>query len=217
MTPNQRLEKIAGFVQARLNEMAVRHPSEQNDPVYRWEHTQRVANYGKLLAEAEGADIEVVTAACLLHDVAHFESGQNYKNHGRIGAKISRPFLESLDYTAEQIDNICYSIAVHVDGKSDFEHPETLEARCATDADNIDRFSAFRILQFCTPEIHHFPKLNEKLIARVETLKEYRARAMLLETVTGDRLFKQQLDRQIDFFEALIKDYRITALPVLGD
>ena len=118
-----------------------------------------------------------------------------------------------MDYTIKQIDNICYSIAVHVDGEADFEHPTTLEASCVTDADNIDRFSAYRILQWCVPEMEQFPKLNEKLTKRVETLKEYRSRAMILETVTGDRLFKQQLDRQIDFFEALIKDYRITTLP----
>ena len=216
ITPNQRVEKIAGFVQAHLNEMSVKNPSKQHNPIYRWEHTQRVANYGRLIAEAEGADVEVVTAACLLHDIAHFECEDNYKAHGRVGAKIARPFLETMDYAKEQIDNICYSIAVHVDGEADFEHPATLEASCVTDADNIDRFSAYRILQWCVPEMNQFPKLNEKLTLRVEILKEYRARAMILETVTGDRLFKQQLDRQIDFFEALIKDYRITTLPVIS-
>jgi uncharacterized protein len=215
MNPNQRIEKIAGFVQAHLNEMSVKFLDERHDPIYRWEHTQRVANYGKLIAEAEGADVEVVTAACLLHDIAHFECEDDYKSHGRVGAKISRPFLETIDYAPEVINNICYSIAIHVDGKADFDHPETIESRCVTDADNVDRFSAYRILQWCVPEMHQFPKLNEKLSQRVETLKEYRSRAMILETVTGDRLFKQQLDRQIAFFEAIIDDYRITLLPIL--
>jgi len=64
--------------------MAVKYPSERHNPVYRWEHTQRVAYYGKLLAEAEGADVEIVTAACLFHDVAHFECDDNYKSHGHI-------------------------------------------------------------------------------------------------------------------------------------
>lgn len=217
MTPNQRLQKIAGFVQAHLNEMAVKYPGELHNPIYRWEHTQRVANYGKLIAEAEGADVELVTAACLLHDVAYFECDEDYKNHGRVGAKIARPLLENLDYVPDQINNICYSVAVHVDGKADFEYTETIESRCLTDADNIDRFSAFRILQYCVPEMYQFSKLDEKLKQRIEVLKEYRSRALLLETVTGDRLFKQQLDRQIDFFEALIKDYRITTLPILED
>jgi len=214
---NQRIGKIAGFVQAHLNEMAVKNPGNIHDPIYRWEHTQRVANYGKLIAEAEGADVEVVTAACLLHDIAHFECDDDYKCHGRKGADISRPFLETLNYRSEIIDNICYSVAVHVDGEAGFDHPETIEARCMSDADNIDRFSAYRILQWCVPEMNQFSKLNEKLTKRIETLKEYRSRAMILETVTGDRLFKQQLDRQIDFFEALIDDYRITLVPILDE
>lgn len=130
MTPNERLQKIAGFVQAHLNEMSVKFPGELHNPIYRWEHTQRVANYGKLIAEAEGADVEIVTAACLLHDIAHFECDDDYKSHGRVGAKISRPVLETISYTIDQIGNICYSIAVHVDGEADFEHPETIELLC---------------------------------------------------------------------------------------
>lgn len=216
MTPDQRLQKIAEFVQNHLNEMAAEHPSEQHDPVYRWEHTLRVANYGKILAEAEGADAEAVVAACLLHDVAHFECEADYKGHGREGAKIARPVLTALDYAPAQIDNICYAIAVHVDGKADFEHPETREASCVTDADNLDRFGAYRILQWCVPEMDEFPKLIEKLSQRIQKLQEYRQREKVLETDMGDKLFKQQLDRQIGFFQALVDEYARTHLPQFG-
>ena len=213
MPDNHRLEKIAEWVQSHLNEMAKKYPSEQHDPIYRWEHTQRVANYGRVLAEAEGADVEIVIAACLLHDVAHFECDDNYNDLGRRGAKIARPWIEKLGYTPAQVDNICYSVATHVDGEADFDHEKTIESRCVTDADNIDRFGAYRILQWCVPEMNEFPKLIERLNQRLERLQDYRSRAMLLETVTGDRLFKQQLDRQIDIFQALIREYEITSLP----
>ena len=217
MKPNQRLEKIANFVHKHLNEMALKYPDERHDPIYRWEHTQRVANYGKVIAEAEGADVEVVVAACLLHDIAHFECEDDYKSHGRVGAEIARPFLQTLDYTLDQVDNICYSVSTHVDGKSDFDHPQTLEASCVTDADNLDRFGAYRILRWCQPEMNHFPLLIEKTTNRIETLKEYRSRSMLLETPTGDRLFKFQLDRQIYFFNELINENIITQLPEISD
>ncbi len=46
----------------------------------------------------------------------------------------------------------------------------------------------------------------------IEKLKEYRAKEMLLETTTGDRFFKQQFDRQIAVFEALVEEYQITTL-----
>jgi len=213
MSSNKRLAKIAEFVQTRLNRMAQEYPSEQHDPIYRWEHTQRVANYGRVLAEAEGADPEIVIAACLLHDVAHFECDDNYKDHGRRGAQIARPLLKELGYTPQQIDNICFSVATHVDGEADFEHEKTIEARCVSDADNIDRFGAYRILQWCVPEMNEFPRLIENLTQRIDRLQDYRSRALLLETVTGDRIFKQHLDRQIEFFQALIREYEITSLP----
>ncbi|MFQ5616782.1 MAG: hypothetical protein ACE5GO_10055 [Anaerolineales bacterium] len=68
-------------------------------------------------------------------------------------------------------------------------------------------------MRWCAPEIDTFPKLIEKLRQRIEKLKEYRATERLLDTSTGDRLFKQQLDRQIGFFQALIEEYELTRLP----
>jgi uncharacterized protein len=210
--PNDRIERIAEFVERHLHKMAREYPSTENNPVYRWEHTLRVAHYGKEIALAEGADIEQVIAACLLHDVAHFESDDDYKDHGRRGAKIARSILKELGYEPAPIDNICYAIAVHVDGEADFDHPYTIEAKCVTDADNVDRFGAYRVLQWCVPEMEDFPALAAKLTQRIEQLKEYRATEMLLETPTGDHLFKEQLDRQITFFEALVKEFQITSL-----
>jgi HD superfamily phosphodiesterase len=56
-----------------------------------------VAHYGQQIAQAERADIDVVVAACLLHDVAHFDPLEDYKDHGRAGARLSRHLLEELN------------------------------------------------------------------------------------------------------------------------
>ena len=206
-----RLEKIAGFVAERLEQMAADHPSPDRDPAYRWEHTQRVAQYGRQLARAEGADIDVVVAACLLHDVSHFDPLVNYNDHGRLGAEISRPFLETLGYTSEQIDDICYAIAMHVDGDAGYAHEPTLEASIVSDADNIDRFGAYRILWWCVPEMNDLPALTEKLRQRLVRLEKYR-HDNPLETVAGRLLFARQLDRQIAFFQDLITEAELTRL-----
>jgi uncharacterized protein len=208
-----RIRAVSTFVQEHLNQMAHKFPGEMHNPIYRWEHTCRVANYGKLLAEAEGADVEIVVAACLLHDVAHFESDDDYKDHGRRGADIARSLLEGLGYAPEKVENICFSVASHVDGEAGFDHPMTIEAKCVTDADNLDRFGAYRILQWCVPEMDELPKLIGKLTKRIETLRRYRQTEKLLETNTGDRIFKRQLDRQINFFQALIAEYELTQVP----
>ena len=211
LTPDQRLQRIAQYVQGHLQEMAQQNPDPRHDAAYRWLHTLRVASYGRQMAEAEHANLEIVVAACLLHDVAHFEAETDYKDHGRLGGRLSQPLLEELGYAPADIDNICYSIAVHVDGDAGYAHAATLESEIVSDADNIDRFGAFRVIQWCVDEMHAYEQLIEKLQKRVQRLKEYRQKNPL-ETPTGQQLFARQLDLQIGFFEALIQESTRTHL-----
>jgi hypothetical protein len=212
MNKGERYKEIAGFVQDRLTNMAEMYPSEWHDPIYRWEHTLRVAQYGQQIARAESADEEVVIAACLLHDVAHFDPLEDHKDHGREGAHLSRALLTKLSYSKEQENAICYAIAIHVDGEADFEHAHILEADIVSDADNIDRFGTFRILQWCVPGMQDFSTLAENLRKRVAHLEGYLANNPL-ETATGQKIFTGQLQRQIAFFRALIDEYDLSHLP----
>jgi HD superfamily phosphodiesterase len=211
---NDRLERIAEFVHDRLREVASRRMDPDLDPEYRWQHTLRVSHYGRMVAEAEGADVGLAIAACLLHDVAHFDQ-DDWKEHGRLGAGISRPLLAGLGYGPEETENICYSVAVHVDGRADFEHPETLESRVVSDADNIDRFGAYRIIQWCTADVEGYHDLIAKLERRLRTLEDYRRRSVM-ETESGHDLFNRQLDLQIAVFKTLIEESELTVLPRLS-
>jgi uncharacterized protein len=211
--PNHRFEQIAEFVQQRLHEVARQKQNPKLDPVYRWEHTLRVSNYGKKIAEAEGANVELSVAGCLLHDVAVFDL-EDWRDHGRLGAQIIRPFLLDLGYSPAEMENICYSVAVHVDGKADFDQPATLEAEVVSDADNVDRFGAYRSVLWCTVEVEGYDGLIAKLKQRLKTLEDYRQRR-IMGTDTGHLLFNQQLDRQIAFFKTHIEEGKLTTLPQL--
>ena len=211
VTFNERIHQIASFVQVHLNEMALKYPTHEHDLAYRWEHTLRVTQYGHTIAKAEGANVEQVVVACLLHDVAHFESDDDYQSHGRRGAQVSIPLLKEMGYSPAQVDDITYSIAVHVDGDAGYQHEATLGAKVVSDADNIDRFGTYRILQWCVPEMDEFDKLCEKLSKRIQRLEQYRERNPL-ETSTGRALFDRQLERQIAFFNDLIGEHRLTVL-----
>jgi putative nucleotidyltransferase with HDIG domain len=211
---DDRLEEIARFVYDRLREVANQRENTVLDPEYRWQHTLRVSQHGRMIAEAEGANVELVVVACLLHDVAHFDQ-DNWKEHGRLGARIVRPFLVELGYSPEETENICFSVAVHVDGHADFPHPETLESKIVSDADNIDRFGAYRILQWCTTDVENYESLIARLRQRLQTLEDYRGRRVM-ETEMGHHLFNRQLDRQIAFFKALIEEGELTSLPRLS-
>jgi putative nucleotidyltransferase with HDIG domain len=211
METNERLCKIADFVLERRAATESKGYMKYTafDFDYRWKHTLRVTQYGKQIAEAEGADVEVVMAACLLHDISKFDDEEYGAEHGRVGARIARPFLETLGYSAEQVNNICFSIAVHVDDKADFEHPITLESKAVNDADNIDRFGAYRLLLQFKDHTENYEALINKAENRLRTLRKYREENAL-GTITGNKLFNHQLDLQINFLEHLVKDSKLT-------
>ena len=204
---SERLARIADMVQHHQQEVGVRQRYPASEITYRWQHTLRVCHYGQALAEAEGAHVGVVLAACLLHDVATFEEGRA-QDHGRRGAGISRPFLQGLGCSPEEVEAICYAVASHVD----VDHLETVEARVVTDADNIDRFGAYRILLWCREGLNNFDKLSGRLVSRVERLQDYRRRQMM-ETPTGNAMFNRQLDLQLAVFQAMLAEKEITNLP----
>lgn len=124
--------------------------SNPTDRDYRLEHSYRVANITKAIAEAEGFNVTHAVIAGLLHDIAYCEemvTREDRMNHGRRGAVIARPFLESLGLPADAVNEICYGIAIHVDDEADFEWERTPFCETVGDADNIDRFDAYRIYE----------------------------------------------------------------------
>ena len=77
------------------------HPDEK---AYRLEHSYRVANIGKTIAQKEGFDETEMVIACLLHDVSYCDDfGEDgWKDHGRNAARIARPFLKELGLPEER-------------------------------------------------------------------------------------------------------------------
>jgi uncharacterized protein len=186
---------------------------EQKD--YRLEHTMRVANLGERIARAEKMDVEALVIACLLHDVSYSEelSGEDdWLNHGRRSAAIARPFLESLDLEPERIQEICYGIAIHVDNKADFEGERTPFAISVGDADNLDRFDAYRIyqgLEFKTYSKLPIDEKKETVTSTLEKLEKYLkiefgtdfATQLWIERITFYQTFYQKLLDQIECSE----------------
>ena len=217
MKAGSRLERILAYVAAQHRREA---GNGEWGPVYtadyRWEHTQRVAHYGDLIAREDGFDCELCVAGCLLHDIAYFHCGQvqDWNDHGRIGARISRPVLLDAGFSEDETDIVCHAIAVHVDGKTDAPPRHTPVADVVSDADNVDRFSAYRVILRCADALGDFREMTAPLPKRVEQLRGYREKNPL-ETPTGRKLFASKLDLQIAFYESLHQDAAMTQPPLL--
>jgi putative nucleotidyltransferase with HDIG domain len=214
MESNHRLQKVINFVEQAKDATLKKKPERAASLEYRWKHTLRVTQYGKKLAELEGADIELCMVACLLHDIAKIGMDEHGLDHGRIGARFARPFLQELGYSKDDVENMCFAIAMHVDGKVDFEHPVTSEAKVVSDADNIDRYGAYRVLLEFRKQLDDYEALIEHAEKRIQKLKSYRQKYMM-ETESGEKLFKRHIDLQINFIEHLIADGQLTVIPEL--
>lgn len=210
MSTDPRLQAILDFVPRHLTETATAWADgDRHDPAYRWQHSLRVSRYGKVIAEAEEADVELVVAACLLHDVARYSPGPTV-DHGRRGAELVRPLLPTWGYTADETEAICYAIAAHVDDPA----PATLLAKIVSDADNIDRFGVYRV---AFQLLHGGESYSERIEAarvRLETLRKYRQEVMM-QTTTGQVIFNEKLDFQIDFLTELLREHALSIVPEL--
>lgn len=175
---------------------------------YRIEHSFRVANIMKEIAEKEGFDVERAYVAALLHDIGYsieFKSKEQYREHGRIGAKIARPFLLSLGYSKDEVEEMCYGIAIHVDDKADFEYEKTPLALCIGDADNIDRFDAFRLYEALeNVDYRNMPieKQKEYVENTIEKLNKFKG--VQFATKTSQIMWEEKLDFQIGFYKKLL-------------
>ncbi|MGV8983156.1 HD domain-containing protein [Clostridium sp.] len=171
---------------------------------YRYEHSLRVAEIGRRIANSEGLDAKVLALGCILHDVGTFDSVENPKEHGRISAKITREFLNTFDLPEERIEEICYGIAIHVDDKADFEGERTALNESIGDSDNIDRFDVYRIydnlLYLKFEEMTLEEKLNH-VNKYIPKLKHYCE--MKFATKTATAMWLEKLAFQIEFYERL--------------
>ncbi|MGI6624709.1 MAG: HD domain-containing protein [Limnochordia bacterium] len=177
------------------------------DKKYRLEHTMRVANIGRQIARGEDFEEGVLVIGCLLHDLSYaetFVSKDDWMNHGRRATQMARPFLETLTLSPEQIEEICFGIAIHVDDEADFPGERSPLALSIGDCDNIDRFDVYRIHENLKNKDFTDLSLDEQVefVGNVlDRLGKYAQMELATETATG--LWKERIDFQIQFFQRL--------------
>jgi len=104
-------------------------------------HTERVYNVAVTIAKDEGADLDVIRAAALLHDIARLkESKKEIEDHADEGSKMAEEILSKSTFPKEKIKDVVYTIKVH--RNSHKINPTTKEAKILQDADRLDCLGA---------------------------------------------------------------------------
>ena len=78
---------------------ARRYYADLRDPAHDFDHVLRVTRMAERIARAEGADVDIVRTAALLHDVGRGDASG--RDHAEIAAERARHILRSEEHTSE--------------------------------------------------------------------------------------------------------------------
>lgn len=117
-----------------------------NDPVHGFDHILRVYRLAERIAQAEGADVEIVRAAALLHDVEGSQPEDHAARaaHHHSAADFARRVLLAEGWPEDRIQAVEHCIRAHR-FRDPREQPQTLEARVLFDADKLDAIGAIGV------------------------------------------------------------------------
>jgi len=202
----------------RLEETA-REAAHTAEAAHDFGHVKRVAASARLIAEAEGADLDVVLPAALLHELISLPKDHpDSPRSGVLCAEHAADVLRGEGYPETRVEAIAYCIRVHPFSLGVV--PETLEAKVLQDADRLDALGAVGIARcfavgaamgrpFYDPEdpfcrarepddkrwtLDHFYR---KLLRLPDALHTQAARTMARERAAFIEAFLAQLGREI--------------------
>lgn len=112
-----------------------------SDAAHDFDHVLRVLALAERIGQADGAAMEIVRTATLLHDVARAEEERTGACHARVGAERARQILAG--HPADKVEAVAQAIASH--RFRDEVVPQTLEAKVLYDADKLDAIGAIGI------------------------------------------------------------------------
>jgi len=108
------------------------------DTVHGFDHVLRVLALAERIGQAEGADLEIVRTAALLHDVGREQAEAEELDHAAFAAERAREILAGRP--AAKVEAVAHAIAAHRFRTN--SEPATLEARVLSDADKLDAIGA---------------------------------------------------------------------------
>jgi uncharacterized protein len=185
-----------------------------------WDHTRRVVRLCERIGPVEGADMVVLGAAALLHDIGRGcqDASNGAVCHAERGEILARPVVGALPLSAARRDNILHCIRTHR-FRGD-QVPATIEARVLFDADKLDAIGAVGIARAFLFAGEVGARLHNPDVAPEETLpytaddtgyREYRLKLVRIRerilTAEGRRLADERHRFMEDFFERFLEEY----------
>lgn len=182
-------------------------------------HVERVYNLAVHIAKEENADLDVVKAAALLHDVARtMEDEGQILDHASKGAEIAKKILIEVGFPKEKTVQVLHCIEVHRFRKG--MKPESLEAKILQDADRLDILGAVGIARVLTrggwsnlpiydPMIPPKDKYDGKSLTSVNHIYEKILKVKdTINTKTARQIAEQRHKFVEEFLDKLLREWK---------
>lgn len=174
----------------------------EREGTHGFSHVERVFNLCMHIGKEEGADLEVLALAALLHDVARpLESAGKVEDHAAEGARIARHFLRSIGYPVEKVEEVAHAIEAHRFSRG--PEPETLEAKILSDADKLDAIGAVGIARVFMYSGEHGRSIEDSLAHFEEKILKLKD---LMYTETARRIAEERHRFTAEFIERIRRE-----------
>ena len=120
--------------------------TQMQDSAHDMHHIYRVLNSAMDIQRYEApVDIDVLVAACLLHDIGREKQFEDLENtcHAQIGGEMAYDYLLARGWAAQKAKHVKECISTHRFRKQDT--PDSIEAKILFDADKLDASGAIGI------------------------------------------------------------------------
>ena len=179
------------------------------DTAHDWDHVLRVTALAVYIAQAEGADVELVRAAALLHDIG-LDNGR--VEHQEVAAERARVILAG--QPPEKVEAVAHAIRSHRFRAG--PPPQTIEAKCLFDADKLDAIGAIGVARVFAYAGAHDQRLWAEVVPGYDERQVHGEHTPVhefvvklakikdrLTTQTGRRIGQERHDWMVAFFARL--------------
>jgi len=127
-----RLNKLKHYVFDHIQK------SDVQDPAHGKDHIMRVYELGMQIGIKEKANLEVLGASLLLHDVIRPTDARSESTHALDSARFAKEILPNFGYSEKEIEDVINAIEKSSRSGGSNQIPETIEAKIVYDADKAD-------------------------------------------------------------------------------
>ena len=165
----------------------------------RW-HIDRVLSFAYQLQSIYGGDLDVITAAVIMHDLGRSDPDLHGQDSIEKSIALARRILARIDFPPDKAEQVIKAIDEH--DKPEIR-PSTVEGRVLKDADFLGGFGAWGILRIClwagetgggVDQV--LDRLEHRMPRRLEHLEFVESRCLAREEMAFTDLFVSLLRRR---------------------